>query len=108
MMKWKLVVFGLDKDDKKYCECLGLSNQDKSLIIKEPQFDNPDESALGVHECFVQIEKDIDRTFDTPVADGKKRQFENVLKRIANHFPKMGYTQGINFLVSYFIVIGYS
>ncbi len=34
LLKWKLVVFGLDKDDKKYCECLGLSNEDKSLIIK--------------------------------------------------------------------------
>lgn len=34
MLKWKLVVFGLDKDDTKYCECLGLSNEDKSLIIK--------------------------------------------------------------------------
>jgi hypothetical protein len=31
-----------------------------------------------------------------------------VLKRIANHFPKMGYTQGINFMVSYLTLVGYS
>ena len=34
--------------------------------------------------------------------------FEGVLKRIANHFPKMGYTQGVNFVVGYLLLIGYS
>ena len=31
-----------------------------------------------------------------------------ILKRIANYFPRMGYTQGINFIVGYFLIVGYS
>lgn len=31
-----------------------------------------------------------------------------VLKRISNHFPTMGYTQGINFIVGYLLIIGFS
>jgi hypothetical protein len=31
-----------------------------------------------------------------------------VLKRITNQFPIMGYTQGINFIVGYLLIIGYS
>lgn len=60
------------------------------------------------HDCFVQIDKDISRTFDVSIGLGRRREFESVLKRIANHFPKMGYTQGINFIVSYLFILGYS
>lgn len=31
-----------------------------------------------------------------------------MLQRISNHFPAMGYTQGINFIVGYLLIIGYS
>jgi hypothetical protein len=106
LRKWKLVVLGLDKDDSEYCECLGISREGRSLVSSED--DGHAEGAIVVHECFAQIEKDLERTFEGPVGEGKKREFENVLKRIANHFPKMGYTQGINFVVSYLVVVGFS
>ena len=31
-----------------------------------------------------------------------------VLKKVSNHFPVMGYTQGINFIIGYLLIIGYS
>lgn len=31
-----------------------------------------------------------------------------ILKRISNHFPLMGYTQGINFVVGYLLIAGFS
>jgi hypothetical protein len=57
------------------------------------------------HECFSQIEKDLNRTFD--FQKQTKQLFEHVLKRIANHFPVMGYTQGVNFVVGYLLMVGY-
>ena len=58
------------------------------------------------HSCFSQIEKDLDRTFVLPVL--QRTTFSNILKRISNHFPVTGYTQGINFIVGYLLIIGYS
>lgn len=58
------------------------------------------------HPCFTQIEKDLDRTFE--FKEGKKTILEKVLKRISNHFPSMGYTQGVNFVVGYLLIAGYS
>lgn len=64
-----MVLLGLDKTDKKYCECLGLSiDGPKSLINNYPEADAHDEAAIIAHDCFVQIEKDIERTFEIPVA----------------------------------------
>jgi len=63
-------------------------------------------SELLWHSEFDQIEKDIERTF--PNYDFDKKSFVAVLRRITNHFPKMGYTQGINFIVGYLLIIGYS
>ena len=57
------------------------------------------------HSCFEQIEKDLNRTFDFQMHT--KALFEKVLKRIANHFPVMGYTQGVNFVVGYLLILGY-
>lgn len=34
--------------------------------------------------------------------------FERLLKRIALHYPKLGYTQGINFVAGYFLLEGLS
>lgn len=58
------------------------------------------------HSCFQQIEKDLNRTFS--FQQHTQLAFENVLKRIANHFPSMGYTQGVNFVVGYLLLQGYS
>ena len=58
------------------------------------------------HECFPQIEKDLNRTFDFQF--NTKQVFEKILKKIANHFPAMGYTQGVNFVVGYLLILGYS
>ena len=69
-------------------------------MIKQP------ESTLLYHECFEQIDKDLNRTFQLP--EQERRAFEAVLKKIANHFPKMGYTQGINFVVAFLVLLGYS
>ena len=38
----------------------------------------------------------------------QRTTFSNILKRISNHFPVTGYTQGINFIVGYLLIIGYS
>lgn len=40
--------------------------------------------------------------------EGRRKDFEGVLKRIANFFPRVGYTQGMNFIVGFLIIIGYS
>lgn len=38
----------------------------------------------------------------------QRDKFAHTLKKISNYFPKMGYTQGINFIVGYLFVVGYS
>lgn len=38
----------------------------------------------------------------------KKKSLEKILKLISNNFPLMGYTQGINFIIGYLLMIGYS
>lgn len=108
LLKWRLVLLGLDRNDKAYSECVGLGSSDPESIINSEVEVGQEPSALIFHDCFVQIEKDISRTFDVSIGLGRRREFENVLKRIANHFPKMGYTQGINFIVSYLFILGYS
>lgn len=59
------------------------------------------------HPVFTQIAKDIDRTFPGhPFLNEpeNKRSFEWVLQKFALYFPKMGYTQGINFIAGYLLV----
>lgn len=101
------MLFGLDSDKKYYCECLGLSEEAEPLASEGIiPIESNMQSSIIYHECFIQIEKDLDRTFS--LTGGRKQDFENVLKRIANFFPKMGYTQGINFVVGFLIIAGYS
>lgn len=33
---------------------------------------------------------------------------ENVLKMLAIYFPKIGYTQGLNYLAGYLIMLGFT
>lgn len=63
------------------------------------------------HPVFQQIAKDIDRTypghpfFNSPE---NKKSFERVLKAFAFEFPKIGYTQGLNFLAGFLLISGFS
>ncbi len=59
------------------------------------------------HCSFNQIEKDIDRTYPTEpefAVDQNKVIFKEALQELALHFPKLGYIQGINFIVGFFIL----
>ena len=102
LLRWKIVLFGLDKNDEKYVNSLGLPEDDSHPALPSEQ----NNLTLAHHNCFDQIDKDLHRTFNLP--EQKRKMFENVLKRIANHFPKTGYTQGMNFIIGYLILIGYS
>ena len=63
------------------------------------------------HPSFDQISKDIARTFPEeqffmdPV---NLARFETLLKKFALYFPKVGYTQGLNFLSGYLLLAGFS
>lgn len=65
-----------------------------------------------VHPTFRQIEKDILRTYpQSPFfMDNETNQdiFRQVLRKLAVYFPRVGYTQGINFLAGYFLINGLS
>lgn len=69
LLKWKLVLYGLDSDQKKYSDCLGLADK----------IDNETEEELNArtlsahmqetiifHSCFVQIKRDLGRTIALP------------------------------------------
>lgn len=91
-MKWKLLVLCFGDD------------------FYEPQeYDTID---LGLeHPCFSQIEKDLQRTFPTEKffqSEEGIKVFQRLLKRLALYFPSVGYTQGINFIVGYLLVLGFS
>ena len=63
------------------------------------------------HPCFSQIEKDLLRTF--PGEKFFQSQdgiliFQRLLKRLALYFPTVGYTQGINFIVGYLLVLEFT
>ncbi len=63
------------------------------------------------HPVFEQITKDIDRSFPGHpfFADHKnKNMFEKILRGFSLEFPKVGYTQGINFLAGYLLVSGFN
>lgn len=63
-----------------------------------------------IHSSFKQIEKDIERTFPDAEffkEEEKKVQFSDLLKKFAVYFPKIGYTQGLNFLVGYILMSGF-
>ena len=63
------------------------------------------------HPCFGQIKKDIPRTFPDQkfFADPfNLSRFELILKKFAIYFPKVGYTQGLNFLAGYLLLAGFS
>lgn len=63
-----------------------------------------------VHQTFKQIEKDITRTYPESsfFVNKKSNQelFDQVLRKIAVYFPRTGYTQGMNFLVGFFLLSG--
>lgn len=65
-----------------------------------------------VHKAFKQINKDITRTYpDAPFFANNMANldvFNRVLCKIAVYFPRVGYTQGMNFLVGYFLIHGVS
>lgn len=76
----------------------------------EPQ--EYDTIQLGLqHPCFPQIEKDLQRTFPTEKFFQTQEgiaTFQRLLKRLALYFPSVGYTQGINFIVGYLLVLQFS
>lgn len=63
-----------------------------------------------VHPTFRNVEKDITRTFpDCSFFGGKKLHldtFAQVLQKLAVYFPHIGYTQGMNFIVGFFLLSG--
>ena len=63
------------------------------------------------HSCFIQIKKDITRSFpgNQFLSEPKNIQrFQQLLKKFAFYFPKVGYTQGLNFLAGYVILAGFT
>jgi len=54
-----------------------------------------------VKQCFNdhEIEKDIERTFPTPVDSRISGTMFRVLRAAAYHLPQVGYVQGFNFIV---------
>ena len=59
------------------------------------------------HPCFIQIGKDIDRTYPNHPRYNQpqgRAEFEKVLRRVALQFPVLGYTQGVNFLVGFILM----
>ena len=91
-VKWKLLVFCFQDD------------------FYEPQ--EYDTLQLGLqHPCFPQIEKDLQRTFPTEKFFQTQEgiaTFQRLLKRLALYFPSVGYTQGINFIVGYLLVLEFT
>ena len=111
MEKWRILLYGTHKADQVYRQCLSFEvRQDWGREGEGQVTGNKSYHQLravtSYHECFNQIEKDLSRTFDFQ-AD-KRLKFEQILKRISNYFPSMGYTQGVNFVVGYLLLLGYS
>lgn len=119
MQKWRAILFGLDSDRLMYAKTVGYPPAPKKkddpgvAAVADPIEDTggspkmlEGRPEIFPHYCFGQIEKDLDRTFALP--QFKRDVFEMTLKRIANHFPIMGYTQGINFIVGYLLIAGFS
>ena len=103
-----MLLFGLDKDDYTYKRCVGFAappEEKSSAVLVVDRKGEPREGDPQYHSCFEQIEKDLNRTFD--FKQHTKQLFEETLKKIANHFPTMGYTQGVNFVVGYLLILGY-
>ena len=63
------------------------------------------------HSSFDQIRKDICRSFPKEefFREGNNVvRFEILLKKFALFFPKVGYTQGLNFIAGYLLIVGFS
>ena len=69
------MLLGLDRNDKAYSECVGFGSSGPGSIINSECEVGQESSALIVHDCFVQIEKDISRTFDVSIGLGRRREF---------------------------------
>jgi hypothetical protein len=75
------------------------------------------EHELGVlmqnceHPAFKQVKKDVARSFSTTQFFNEEPnliRFENLLKKFVLYFPKIGYTQGLNFVAGYFLLAGFN
>lgn len=78
----------------------GIPNQEQSKNDQEEH-----------HSCFSQIKKDILRSFPNNTFFALKsnlHRFELLLKKFALYFPKLGYTQGLNFIAGYLLIAGFS
>ena len=67
-------------------------------------------SNQATHSCFTQIKKDTVRSFPNNqffYSKTNMERFETLLKKFALYFPKVGYTQGINFLAGYILIAGF-
>jgi uncharacterized protein YllA (UPF0747 family) len=112
--KWKFILFGLDASNPAYVSCLGYpshsvqatNDTDNNTERTLPETHVTHNPELIEHRHFRQIDKDIERTY--PDSNLEKQGFASILKQLTNHFPEMGYTQGINFVVGYFLIIGFS
>lgn len=69
------MLLGLDRNDKAYSECVGLGSSGPESIINSEVEAGQDSTALIYHDCFVQIEKDISRTFDVSIGLSRRREF---------------------------------
>lgn len=93
-----------------------LSAHERQIWLDNLQDPNqPDDNFFAActqttHSCFIQIKKDIVRSFPNSQFFYNKsnlQRFENLLKKFAIYFPKVGYTQGINFLAGYILIAGF-
>ena len=84
---------------------------DNLKIIEAPDRNFWEQNKEMYHTCFIQIKKDLARSFpDHTFFSTPKNmaRFEVLLKKFALYFPKIGYTQGLNFLAGYILLAGFN
>lgn len=93
-----------------------LTTNDKQIWLDnlteptQPEEDFWANNSQASHSCFSQIKKDTARSFpNNPFFYSKANmeRFEALLKKFAIYFPKVGYTQGLNFLAGYILIAGF-
>ena len=84
----------------------------KNLIIEGiPERTFWEKNKEVLHPSFEQIGKDIVRTFSENEFfqdHYNMYRFETLLKKFSLYFPKLGYTQGLNFLAGYILLAGFN
>lgn len=72
-------------------------------FTKEPL----DASINKKHKCVEQIGLDIKRTFIGKFQEKELGVLSRVLIKLASFIPQVGYTQGMNYVAGFFILLGF-